>query len=407
MTQPAPLSPELQHQLAEIKRGTSAIYSEEDLVKKLQSGRPLRIKLGADPTAPDLHLGHTVIFNKLRTFQQFGHEVIFLIGDFTGMVGDPSGKNATRPPLTKEDVLRNAKTYQEQLYKVLDPAKTKVVFNSTWFNERGAEGMIRLASHSTVARMLERDDFNKRYNNQQPIAIHEFLYPLLQGWDSVELKADVELGGHDQTFNLLMGRELQKDVGQEPQVCITLPLLVGLDGEKKMSKSLGNYIGVSDEPNEMFGKVMRISDSLMWDWFDLLSWKSLEEIQALKDEVAAGKNPRDIKFLLGMELVERFHSAEAAVAARDEFVNRFSQKALPTDLEEVELTTAEDTLMLGNLLKDAGLVTSTSEALRMIGNNAVSLDGTKVTDKKFAVAPGTYVVQVGKLRVKKVTLKKA
>ncbi|WP_455648253.1 tyrosine--tRNA ligase, partial [Lonepinella koalarum] len=315
--------------LAELKRGIDQIFSEQDLIEKLKENRPLRVKLGADPTAPDIHLGHTVVLNKLRQFQELGHQVQFLIGDFTGMVGDPSGKNTTRPPLTREDVLRNAETYKQQIFKILDPQKTQIVFNSEWLGQLGTEGMIRLASNYTVARMLERDDFKKRFANQQPIAIHEFIYPLLQGYDSVHLESDVELGGTDQTFNLLIGRELQKARGQKPQVAITLPLLVGLDGEKKMSKSLGNYIGVTEAPNEMFGKIMSISDELMWDWYDLLSFRPLTEIAQLKADVANGKNPRDVKILLAKEIIARFHDQAAADAAEQEFINRFQKGAMP------------------------------------------------------------------------------
>ena len=317
--------------LAELKRGVEDIYSEADLIEKLKENRPLRVKLGADPTAPDIHLGHTVVLNKLRQFQNFGHEVIFLIGDFTATVGDPSGKNATRPPLSREDVLRNAETYKEQIFKILDPQKTRIVFNSEWLGELGTVGMIRLASNYTVARMLERDDFKKRFANQQSIAIHEFIYPLLQGHDSVALEADVELGGTDQTFNLLIGRELQKSAGQKPQVAMTLPLLVGLDGEKKMSKSLGNYIGVTEAPSEMFGKIMSISDELMWDWYNLLSFRPLAEIAQLKADVEAGKNPRDVKILLAKEIIARFHNEDAANAAEQEFINRFQKGAMPDE----------------------------------------------------------------------------
>ncbi len=312
--------------LAELKRGVENIYSEEDLITKLKENRPLRIKLGADPTAPDIHLGHTVVLNKLRQFQQFGHEVYFLIGDFTGMVGDPSGKNSTRPPLSREDVLRNAETYKEQIFKILNPQKTKIVFNSEWLGKLGTEGMIRLASNYTVARMLEREDFKNRFTNQQPIAIHEFIYPLLQGHDSVELKADVELGGTDQTFNLLVGRELQKSAGQKPQVAMTLPLLVGLDGEKKMSKSLGNYIGVTEAPSEMFGKIMSISDDLMWDWYNLLSFRPLDEIAQLKADVENGKNPRDVKILLAKEIIARFHDEAAAECSRARVYQPFPKR---------------------------------------------------------------------------------
>ncbi len=320
--------------LAEIKRGVEELIPEEELIAKLKEGRPLRIKLGADPTAPDIHLGHTVILNKLRAFQDLGHDVTFLIGDFTGMVGDPTGKNSTRPPLTREDVLRNAETYKQQVFKILDPAKTKIQFNSEWLSELGAEGMIRLAANQTVARMLERDDFKKRYAGGQPIAIHEFMYPLLQGYDSVAMETDVELGGTDQKFNLLMGRELQKANGQKPQVVLMMPLLVGLDGEKKMSKSANNYIGVSEAPSEMFGKIMSISDDLMWSYYELLSFRPLEELAQFKADVAAGKNPRDIKVLLAKEIIARFHSEADADAAEQEFVNRFAKNQIPDEMPE-------------------------------------------------------------------------
>ncbi|WP_032093730.1 tyrosine--tRNA ligase [Necropsobacter rosorum] len=388
--------------LAELKRGTDQIYSESDLIEKLTQNRPLRIKLGADPTAPDIHLGHTVVLNKLRQFQNFGHEVIFLIGDFTATVGDPSGKNATRPPLSREDVLRNAETYKEQIFKILDPQKTRIVFNSDWLGELGTVGMIRLASNYTVARMLERDDFKKRFANNQSIAIHEFIYPLLQGYDSVHLQADVELGGTDQTFNLLIGRELQKADGQKPQVAMTLPLLVGLDGEKKMSKSLGNYIGVSDAPNEMFGKVMSISDQLMWDWYDLLSFRPLADIARLKQEVAQGRNPRDVKILLAKELIARFHDEAAAEAAEQEFINRFQKGALPDEMPELTLN---GDIALANLLKEAGLVSSTSEAIRMVQQGGVKIDGAKAQDPKQHISSGTAVYQVGKRKFARVTVK--
>ncbi|WP_301099106.1 tyrosine--tRNA ligase [Otariodibacter sp.] len=389
--------------ITELKRGVEDIYSEADLVEKLKENRPLKIKLGADPTAPDIHLGHTVVFNKLRQFQQLGHEVIFLIGDFTGMVGDPSGKNSTRPPLTREDVLRNAETYKQQIFKILDPQKTRVVFNSEWLGELGAEGMIRLASNYTVARMLERDDFKKRFGNNQPIAIHEFMYPLLQGYDSVALEADVELGGTDQTFNLLIGRELQKSAGQKPQVAMTLPLLVGLDGEKKMSKSLGNYIGVTESPSEMFGKVMSISDDLMWDWYNLLSFRPTTEITQFKAEVEAGKNPRDIKILLAKEIIARFHSDADADAAEQEFINRFQKGAMPDNIEEFTL---EGEIGLANLLKEVGLVASTSEAIRSVKQGGVKIDGEKVEDSKLVVKSGTTAIyQVGKRKFAKVTIK--
>lgn len=393
---------EINTALAELKRGVDEILSEADLIEKLKENRPLRVKLGADPTAPDIHLGHTVVLNKLRQFQQFGHEVIFLIGDFTGMVGDPSGKNTTRPPLSRDDVLRNAETYKQQIYKILDPQKTRIVFNSSWLGELGTEGMIRLTSNYTVARMLERDDFKKRFSNNQPIAIHEFIYPLLQGYDSVALDADIELGGTDQKFNLLVGRELQKSAGQKPQVAITLPLLVGLDGEKKMSKSLGNYIGVAESPTEMFGKVMSISDELMWDWYDLLSFRPLTEIAQLKQEVENGRNPRDIKVLLAKEIIARFHSEADAEAAEQEFINRFQKGAMPEDMPEL---TFEGEMGLANLLKEAGLVASTSEANRMVQQGGVKIDGEKVEDAKLVIKASTAVYQVGKRKFARVTVK--
>ena len=388
--------------LAELKRGVEDIYSEADLIEKLKENRPLRVKLGADPTAPDIHLGHTVVLNKLRQFQNFGHEVIFLIGDFTATVGDPSGKNATRPPLSREDVLRNAETYKEQIFKILDPQKTRIVFNSEWLGELGTVGMIRLASNYTVARMLERDDFKKRFANQQSIAIHEFIYPLLQGHDSVALEADVELGGTDQTFNLLIGRELQKSAGQKPQVAMTLPLLVGLDGEKKMSKSLGNYIGVTEAPSEMFGKIMSISDELMWDWYNLLSFRPLTEIAQLKAEVEAGKNPRDVKILLAKEIIARFHNEDAANAAEQEFINRFQKGAMPDEMPEF---TFEGEIGLATLLKEAGLVPSTSEAIRSAQQGGVKIDGEKVEDVKQTAQKGTFVYQVGKRKFARITVK--
>lgn len=396
------MSQSLETVLAELKRGVEDIYSEADLIEKLKENRPLRIKLGADPTAPDIHLGHTVVLNKLRQFQNFGHEVIFLIGDFTATVGDPSGKNATRPPLSREDVLRNAETYKEQIFKILDPQKTRIVFNSDWLGELGTVGMIRLASNYTVARMLERDDFKKRFSNQQPIAIHEFIYPLLQGYDSVHLKADVELGGTDQTFNLLIGRELQKSSGQKPQVAFTLPLLVGLDGEKKMSKSLGNYIGVTEAPSEMFGKIMSISDELMWDWYNLLSFRPLDEIAQLKADVANGKNPRDVKILLAKEIIARFHDEAAADAAEQEFINRFQKGAMPDEMPEF---TFEGEMGIAALLKEAGLVPSTSEAIRSAQQGGVKIDGEKVDDVKQNAQKGTFVYQVGKRKFARVTLK--
>lgn len=388
--------------LAELKRGVEDVYSEADLIEKLKENRPLRVKLGADPTAPDIHLGHTVVLNKLRQFQNFGHEVIFLIGDFTATVGDPSGKNTTRPPLSREDVLRNAETYKEQIYKILDPQKTRIVFNSDWLGELGTVGMIRLASNYTVARMLERDDFKKRFANNQSIAIHEFIYPLLQGHDSVALEADIELGGTDQTFNLLIGRELQKAAGQKPQVAMTLPLLVGLDGEKKMSKSLGNYIGVTEAPNEMFGKIMSISDELMWDWYNLLSFRPLTEIAQLKADVEAGKNPRDVKILLAKEIIARFHSEADADAAEQEFINRFQKGAMPDEMPEF---TFEGEIGLATLLKEAGLVPSTSEAIRSAQQGGVKIDGEKVDDVKQNAQKGTFVYQMGKRKFARVTVK--
>ncbi|OEE99546.1 tyrosine--tRNA ligase [Vibrio crassostreae 9ZC13] len=388
--------------LAEIKRGVEELIPEDELIAKLKEGRPLRIKLGADPTAPDIHLGHTVIFNKLRAFQELGHEVTFLIGDFTAMVGDPSGKNSTRPPLSREDVLKNAETYKEQVFKILDPAKTQIRFNSEWLSELGAEGMIRLASNQTVARMLERDDFKKRYAGGQPIAIHEFMYPLLQGHDSVALESDVELGGTDQKFNLLMGRELQKAAGQKPQAVLMMPLLVGLDGVKKMSKSAHNYIGISEAPSEMFGKIMSISDDLMWSYYELLSFRPLEEVAELKAGVDAGKNPRDVKVLLAKEIIARFHSEAGAEAAEQEFVNRFAKNQVPDEMPEFEF---EAGLPIANVLKEAGLVNSTSDAMRMIKQGAAKLEGEKIEDSKFVPEAGTAVYQVGKRKFARITIK--
>ncbi|KTD96160.1 tyrosine--tRNA ligase [Pseudoalteromonas sp. H71] len=397
---------DLQTALAEIKRGAEEILIEDELVEKLKSGKKLKIKAGFDPTAPDLHLGHTVLINKMKTFQDLGHEVIFLIGDFTGMIGDPTGKNVTRKPLTREDVLANAETYKEQVFKILDPAKTTVAFNSTWMEKLGAAGMIKLAANQTVARMLERDDFKKRYNGGQPIAIHEFLYPLVQGWDSVALESDVELGGTDQRFNLLMGRELQKVEGQKPQTVLMMPLLEGTDGVQKMSKSLGNYIGITDAPNDMFGKVMSISDVLMWRYYDLLSGLSIEQIAAQKERVEQGTNPRDIKIELAKELIARFHSEEDAQAAHNDFIQRFQKKALPDEIPELTITIAEDTILIANLLKEANLVASTSEAMRMIKQGAVKLNGEeKITDTKLEIAKGTTdIYQVGKRKFAKITV---
>jgi tyrosyl-tRNA synthetase len=395
-----------QQALAEIKRGCEEVLLEEELVAKLKEGKPLKVKAGFDPTAPDLHLGHTVLINKLRTFQQLGHEVIFLIGDFTGMIGDPTGKNVTRKPLTREDVLANAQTYQEQVFKILDPAKTRIAFNSEWMEQLGAAGMIKLAARQTVARMLERDDFKKRYANNQSIAIHEFLYPLVQGWDSVALQADIEMGGTDQRFNLLMGRELQKDEGQRPQTVIMVPLLEGLDGVQKMSKSLGNYIGITDSPTEMFGKMMSITDDLMWRYYDLLSFRPLAEIAELKQQAAAGRNPRDIKIELAKEIIARFHDEAAAEAAHADFTQRFSKNALPDDIPELTLTLATESIAIPQLLKEAGLVESTSEAMRMIKQGAVKLNGDeKVEDSKLEFAKGSSTIfQVGKRKFAKVTL---
>ncbi len=395
---------DLDQVLAELKRGTDEILVESELLEKLKEGRPLRIKLGADPTAPDIHLGHTVILNKLRAFQELGHEVIFLIGDFTGMVGDPSGKNNTRPPLTREDVLANAETYKEQVFKILDPAKTRIEFNSSWLEPLGAAGMIRLGSKQTVARMMERDDFKKRYAAGQSIAIHEFMYPLLQGYDSVALKADVELGGTDQKFNLLMGRELQKAEGQKPQSVIMMPLLVGLDGVKKMSKSAHNYIGVSEPANEMFGKIMSISDDLMWSYFELLSFRPLQEIAQFKEDVTNGQNPRDVKIALAKEIIARFHDQEQADAAHQEFINRFQKGAMPEDIDELDLEAGEG-LAIANLLKNAGLVGSTSDGMRMVKQGAVKMDGEKLTDTRQVFEAGVSAVfQVGKRKFAKVTL---
>ena len=395
-----------QQALAEIKRGCEEVLLEEELIAKLKEGKPLKVKAGFDPTAPDLHLGHTVLINKLRTFQQLGHEVIFLIGDFTGMIGDPTGKNVTRKPLTREDVLANAQTYQDQVFKILDPAKTRIAFNSEWMEQLGAAGMIKLAARQTVARMLERDDFKKRYANNQSIAIHEFLYPLVQGWDSVALQADIEMGGTDQRFNLLMGRELQKDEGQRPQTIIMVPLLEGLDGVQKMSKSLGNYIGITDSPTEMFGKMMSVSDDLMWRYYDLLSFRPLEDIAALKQQAAEGRNPRDIKIELAKEIIARFHDEAAAEAAHADFTQRFSKNALPDDIPEVTVSIEAAAIAIPQLLKEAGLVESTSEAMRMIKQGAVKLNGdTKVEDAKLEFAKGSATIfQVGKRKFAKVSL---
>ena len=391
--------------MQELARGTEEILVEAEFAEKLKLGRPLRIKAGFDPTAPDLHLGHTVLINKLRQFQDLGHHILFLIGDFTGMIGDPTGKSATRPALTVEQVQENSKTYQSQIFKILDPDKTEIVFNSTWMNPLGTAGLIQLAAKYTVARMLERDDFSKRYKNGQAIAIHEFLYPLIQGYDSVALKADVELGGTDQTFNLLVGRELQRHYGQAQQVVMTLPLLEGLDGVNKMSKSLGNYIGITDTPTDMFGKVMSISDELMWRYFELLSFRPLTELTQFKMSVAEGANPRDLKFLLAEELIERFHSKAAAVGAREDFIARFQKGAMPDEMPEVTVNTAEAAMPIAILLKNAGLVDSTSEANRMIQQGGVKINGNKVEDRNTLIQKGEVAVyQVGKRKFAKVSL---
>lgn len=388
-----------------IKRGAHEILLEQDLVAKLKEGRPLRVKAGFDPTAPDLHLGHTVLLNKLRQCQDLGHEAIFLIGDFTGMIGDPTGKSATRPPLTREQVIDNARSYEQQIFKILDPERTTVAFNSSWMSDLSAADLIALAAKHTVARMLERDDFSKRYAAGQAIAIHEFLYPLIQGYDSVVLKADIELGGTDQKFNLLMGRQLQESHGQKPQVVLTMPILEGLDGVQKMSKSLGNYIGIDETPDNMFGKLMSISDELMWRYFELLSFRSLDEIARYRREVADGANPRDVKFLLGEEIVARFHSAADGKRARDHFIARFQKGALPDDMPELRLAADNGHLAIAALLKQAGLTASTSEALRMVKQGAVRVDGERVEDGQMRIDVGsTHVFQVGKRRFARVTV---
>ena len=388
-----------------IKRGSDELLVEAELIERLKSGRPLRVKAGFDPTAPDLHLGHTVLINKLRHFQDLGHQVMFLIGDFTGMIGDPTGKNTTRPPLSREQILDNAKTYQEQVFKILDPEKTEVCFNSTWFEPLGASGMIRLASLHTVARMLERDDFSKRYASGQPIAIHEFLYPLCQGYDSVAMKADVELGGTDQKFNLLVGRELQKHYGQAPQCVLMMPLLEGLDGVNKMSKSLGNYVGINEPPREIFGKLMSVSDELMWRYFELLSFRALDEINGFKRDIAGGRNPRDIKVLLSQEIVARFHGNAAAVDALTDFDARFRQGAIPDDIPDVTVDAAGEPVSIAQILKQAGLTASTSEALRMIDQRGVKIDGVTIEDRNLLLSGATQVVvQVGKRKFARVNI---
>ena len=393
-------------QLAELTRGADEILPEAELAARLKEGRPLRVKAGFDPTAPDLHLGHTVLLNKMRQFQEFGHEVIFLIGDFTGLIGDPTGKNMTRKPLSPEEIKANARTYEAQVFKILDPKKTRIDFNSRWTNELGAAGLVQLAAKHTVARMLERDDFSKRYAAGEPIAIHEFLYPLVQGYDSVALKADVELGGTDQKFNLLVGRQLQEHYGQKPQIVLTMPILEGLDGVQKMSKSLGNYIGINEPPNEMFGKLMSISDQLMWRYFELLSFRPLQEIEQFQRDVEEGANPRDIKFLLGQEIVARFHGAAAGRAAQDDFVARFQKGALPEDMPELDVKAPADGIGIVELLKQAKLAASGSEASRLLEQGGVKVDGEKVADRSVKLKAGSvHVIQVGKRKFARVTLK--
>ena len=388
-----------------IRRGADEILVESELIKKLKKGQPLRVKAGFDPTAPDLHLGHTVLINKLRQFQDLGHEVQFLIGDFTAMIGDPTGKSATRPPLSREEILENAKTYEHQVFKILDAQKTTVLFNSQWMGEMKASDMIQLAAKHTVARMLERDDFSKRYKSGQSISVHEFLYPLVQGYDSVAMKSDVELGGTDQKFNLLVGRQLQEVYNQEPQICLTMPILEGLDGVQKMSKSLNNYIGITDAPNDMFGKIMSISDDLMWRYFELLSFRPMSEIEGFQREIEEGRNPRDVKFLLAEEIITRFHDAAAARAAQDDFIRRFQKGAIPDDLEERSVKAEDGNVGVAAMLKQAGLTSSTSESFRMIQQGAVKLDGEKVSDRALTLTAGTVVVaQVGKRKFAKITV---
>jgi len=396
---------DLDHQLAVIKRGCDELLVEEDLVRKLKTGRQLRVKLGMDPTAPDLHLGHTVVINKLKHFQDLGHKVQFLIGDFTGMIGDPSGRNATRPPLTPEEIEENAKTYRAQVFKILDPDKTEILFNSSWSSALGAEGIIRLAARYTVSQLLQRDDFAKRFQDEQPIAVHELLYPLMQGYDSVAMKSDVELGGTDQKFNLLVGRELQRQFGQESQVIVTMPLLEGLDGAQKMSKSLGNYVGIDEPPQEIFGKLMSISDELMWRYVELLSFQPLDVVHAWRREVEQGRNPRDIKVAFAREIVERFHGHAAAEKARADFEARFRDGALPEDMPEVRLAAGGQPMPIAQVLKQAGLTPSTSEALRMIEQGGVRIGGERVSDKGLTFTPpATVVLQVGKRKFARVTI---
>ena len=388
-----------------IKRGIDELISEDELITKLKSKKQLIVKAGFDPTAPDLHLGHTVLINKLRHFQQLGHQIVFLIGDFTGMIGDPSGKNKTRPALDENEIKENARSYKNQVFKILDPKLTDVRFNSEWSKKLGAEGIIKLASQYNLARMLERDDFNKRYKSNQTIALHEFLYPLIQANDSIALEADIELGGTDQKFNLLVGRELQRAYGQDPQVVITVPILEGLDGKNKMSKSLNNYVGIDESPSEMFGKIMSISDELMWRWFELLSFKSIDEIKALKADQVNGKNPRDIKIELAKELIARFHDDQSANLAEENFINQFQKKNIPDDIEEVSITISESSIALTNLLKESGMTSSTSEAMRMIKQGAVRINEEKITNIKHIIDSGSSAIyQVGKRKFKKITL---
>lgn len=396
----------IEESLELIKRGCEEVLLEEELVKKLKSGKPLRIKAGFDPTAPDLHLGHTVLINKLRQFQMLGHEVLFLIGDFTAMIGDPTGKSATRPPLTRDDVLANAVTYEHQIFKILDPEQTTVMFNSQWMGEMSSAELIQLAARHTVARMLERDDFSKRYSGGQSIAIHEFLYPLIQGYDSVAMRADVELGGTDQKFNLLVGRQLQESYKMSPQVVITMPILEGLDGVQKMSKSLGNYIGIAEPADEQFGKLMSISDDLMWRYFELLSFRSMQEIEEYKQQIEKGANPRDIKFLLAMEMVGRFHNAESAAKAKENFISRFQKGAMPDEIEEYKIKAqSDDGVPISALLRDAGLTSSSSESIRMLKQGAVRIDGERVAQGVANATPGSsHVYQVGKRKFCRVTV---
>ncbi|KPK56640.1 MAG: tyrosine--tRNA ligase [Gammaproteobacteria bacterium SG8_31] len=394
----------VQEQMEELKRGVDEILVEAELVQRLESGERLRIKAGFDPTAPDLHIGHTVLINKMRQFQEFGHEVVFLIGDFTGMIGDPTGKNTTRPPLSRDEVIENARTYEEQIFKILDPKRTLVMFNSSWMSGMDAAGLIQLAAKHTVARMLERDDFSKRYSGGQPIAIHEFLYPLVQGYDSVAMKADVELGGTDQKFNLLVGRQLQQAYGQPPQVVMTVPLLEGLDGVQKMSKSLGNYVGITEPAGEMFGKLMSISDDLMWRYFELLSFRPGADISQLRQQVAEGRNPRDVKFELAREIVARFHDGSAADAAQTEFIARFQQGELPSNIPETRIQGGSEGAMIGEVLTSAGLSASNSEAFRLIKQGAVRVDNEKIENRECRLQPGEYVVQVGKRRFARITI---